>query len=178
MTRAAVTPWTTPLRVALAVLLAFVALGAVGAGPAAAAGRAASAETLVIHVKSVLTGRSVKDVAPRNAFGKGDEVVMSDGLSNVLPQFGKPKGARIGVDVARVTYVREGVSRIVGITTFPDGTVRFEGTVSAAGSRVRVVGGTGRYAGATGTVAVRDLPRAGQAINVYTIRLAPRAISV
>lgn len=175
MTRAAVTPWTTPLRLALTVLLAAVA---VGAGPAAAAGRAASAETVVIHVKSVLTGRSVEDVAPKNAFGKGDEVVMSDTLSNVLPQFGKPKGARIGADVARVTYVREGVSRIVGVTTFPDGTVRIEGTLTTTGARVRVVGGTGRYAGATGTVAVRDLPQEGQAINVYTIRLAPKAVVV
>lgn len=166
------------MRVGLTVLLAVAALATIGAGPAAAGSSAVAAETVVIHVRSVLTGRSVEDVAPKNAFGKGDAVVMTDALSNVLPQFGKPKGARIGVDVARVTFVREGVSRIVGLTTFPDGTVRIEGTLTPSGARVRVVGGTGRYAGATGTVAVRDLPQEGQAVNVYTIRLAPKAIVV
>lgn len=145
---------------------------AVGPAPAASA---APAETVVIRVRSVLTGQSSKDVAPKNRFTKGDQVTMTDSLANLVPQFGKPKGAIVGADLARITFVREGVVRVVGIATFPDGTVRFEGVLSSSTSAARVVGGTGRYAGATGTITVRDLPKQGEAVNVYTIRLVAKA---
>jgi hypothetical protein len=82
-------------------------------------------------------------------------LVQRDNLFNITPQFGKSAGALIGKDQATITFISGVKATVVGSTSFPGGTVRFKGTVlftSTSPASLGIVGGTGRYAHATGTV--------------------------
>jgi Dirigent-like protein len=134
-----------------------LALGVLGVSDSAAA--AAHARTLVITVKSVETSARSIDRPPkgiaRGQFSAGDVLILHDRLINLARQLGRPKGATVGVDEATLTFTSNTNAKLVGSATFPDGSVRFRGSVSAnaKGTLVMsVIGGTGAYARARGTV--------------------------
>ena len=123
----------------------------------------------MIRVKSVTTASIPTDKAPKGA-SKGDRVVMRDRLLNAARQFGKPAGAAVGRD--------EGVLLLTG-----ESAATFTGVDDAAGRhapapRVRParregrafssIGGTGKYAGARGTLEVGD---GKSPLNVYHLML-------
>ena len=123
-----------------------------------AAGSTASAfgsSVLVIQVKSVQTFARVVHNQPPSALSKGDVLLQRDNLFNITPQLGKTAGALIGKDRATISLISQTKATVAGTTSFPGGTVRFRGTVSFTSTHpaaLRIVGGTGRYARATGTV--------------------------
>jgi hypothetical protein len=142
--------------------------------PAQAAHEADSA-TQTIRLVSMTVGiHTVVDRAPKGVPNKGDAVREESVLSNDVRQFGRPKGAPVGSDVATYTIVstRPMRMRLKLTVKLPGGTLR--GTAQVAGSgfpTIRIVGGTRNFAGARGTGVVR--PRAGgrAALNVYRLRL-------
>lgn len=153
-------------RLVLACALAGLLLAAGVARAAPQAGRA-----VVVHLRSTLvSAEMLRDTGAEGLDRPGDVLRMRDTVANGIPQFGRATGAVVGTDVATVTRLADGRSRLVGSVTLPDGVIRFAGTVTRAGaSSVRVVGGTGRYLGATGKVIVRDTQTPGVAINVYSM---------
>jgi len=140
----------------------------------AAAG--ASSDATLIRVISVATSIKTHDAPPKGP-SKGDYVVIDDKLTNYAAQFGRKKGALVGTDHAVERNI--GNNRVVvdGVARFPNGTVHFKGElkVDARGiAAVPVVGGTGDYESATGTVAIANLTKDGKtALNVYALKTLP-----
>jgi hypothetical protein len=158
---------------AAAVLLAFASL--VPALPAAASD-GATARSLTIRVYVTEVTQTIEDVPPKSltlgyVYTKGDTVRGTESLRNAVRQFDKPKGADVGTD----RYVIVGVAlqkvRVDFVTTFPGGTVhaRGEGTRPSK-PEVPVVGGTGVYAGATGSIEGEHLAN-GKKLNIYRLRI-------
>ena len=59
-----------------------------------------------------------------------------------------------------------------GVARLPGGTVVVRGVVALAGpGSTKVVGGTGRFAKATGRVAVGPATKSGRALNVFYLTL-------
>ncbi len=134
---------------------AFLGLGFVAIIAAVSAADAGGSSALVIRVKSVETSARVVHNQPPSALSRGDVLVQRDNLFNITPQLGKSAGALIGKDRATITLTSRVKATVAGTTTFPGGTVSFKGTVSFTSTRpaaLQIVGGTGRYAHATGTV--------------------------
>jgi hypothetical protein len=156
-----------------AVLLASVSLAM--ALPAAASD-AATDRSLTIRVYVTEVTQSIKDVPPKtfareHEYTKGDTIRGTETLRNAVQQFGKPKGAAVGTDRYAITAVAWQKIRVDFVTRFPGGTVHAHG-VGKAGSKpeVPIVGGAGRYAGATGVVEGRHLAN-GEKLNVYCMQV-------
>jgi hypothetical protein len=147
--------------------LALVALTLLAVAPI---GQARRASALVIRVKSVTTSVVTKDVPPKG-YSKGDVYVETDALFNVDPQFGKAARAQVGTDRATLTFRSATLVLVVGTAKLPGGTISFRGIVrfnATTAQSVTVVGGTGRYAHARGTV------RSGtqsEPLNTYRLTL-------
>jgi hypothetical protein len=139
----------------------------------AAVGQAGPRKTLTIKLRSVVQTTTANDVEPKGP-SAGDRVTVTDRLYNLVAQFGKPKGALVGRDTATVTVLagNQGVD-VRGVTTLPRGTIRTRGRISfgASGWRVPVVGGSGRFSGARGSVAVDEPPTRGHARNIFRLIL-------
>jgi hypothetical protein len=134
---------------------ALLGLGLVGIFATVSAADAAGSSLLVIRVKSVETSSRIAHNQPPSSLSKGDVLVQRDNLFNITPQLGKSAGALIGTDRATITLSSRVTATVAGSTSFPGGTVRFRGTVSFTSTRpaaLLIVGGTGRYVHATGTV--------------------------
>jgi hypothetical protein len=132
---------------------------------------AAGAGTVTIQVTSVLVSMKPIDTKPKGT-SNGDRIIYRDTLVNAVPQFGKKKGARVGSDQGTMTFTSAHSARFDGTARLPGGTVRIKGTVRAISSNVLqipVVGGTGRYASAKGTLTVG--PGEKEALNVYELKL-------
>jgi len=155
------------------VLLASVLL--VMALPAAASDAAApKSVTIRVFVKEVT--QSIKDVPPKtfalkHEYTKGDTIRGTELLRNAVRQFDKPKGATVGTDRYVITAVALQRIRVDFVTRFPGGTVHAHG-VGKAGSKpvVPIVGGTGVYAGATGSIEGQHLP-SGEKLNIYRLHV-------
>jgi hypothetical protein len=146
----------------VAVLLAVAALAAPGA---------AQAESLTIQVTSVVIKVTAIDKKPKGT-SKGDRVIQRNKLINAVRQFGKPKGARVGTDEGTVTFTSAHTNRYDGVARLPDGTIRVKGAVRlllGGGIRIPIVGGTGRYAAATGVLDVAAGDE--RVLNVYRLTL-------
>jgi hypothetical protein len=119
---------------------------------------AAHERLLVVTVKSVETSARAIDVAPKGMtngkFSAGDVLVVRDRLVNLAPQLGRPTGASVGTDQARIRFLSAAEAEIVGSATFPAGSVRFRGRAAMHKGKLvlSVTGGTGAYANARGTV--------------------------
>jgi hypothetical protein len=154
------------MRSLLVVLLALAGAFTVSAA------NGAHSSTIVIRVKSVQTfGRMVHN-APPASLSKGDVIVERDKLYNVARQFGKPVGALVGTDQATITLLAGNLATLTGSAVLPDGTVKFKATVhviSAAPAPIPIIGGTGRYAHARGSVSESNAAGANTALNTYTI---------
>jgi hypothetical protein len=148
----------------LAALLGSMLLAAVAASAATPA-LAAPSTGIVITVKSVTTASIPRDTPPKGA-SKGDRIVMRDRLLNVGRQFGKPAGAVVGRDEGVLVLTDPTSGTFDGVTTLPGGTIRLHGIIRDGFETFTVVGGTGRYAHARGTVSVG---RGASPLNVYRI---------
>jgi hypothetical protein len=156
-----------------AVLLASLLL--VMALPAAASDNAA-AKSVTIRVLVTPVTRKIKDVPPktlkvRGEWSKGDTLSGTSILRNAVPQFGKPKGARVGTSSFTDIALSSQMVRTDGVARLPGGTLHIRG-VAPIGLTVKlpIVGGTGIYAGATGVVEGRHLAN-GATLNVCRLQV-------
>jgi hypothetical protein len=117
---------------------------------------AAAAAERTITVTSVTVSMVNRDVKPKGP-SPGDTVTYRDRLLNPVAQFGKKKGAVVGSDRGKLTYVTAHTATFAGTVALPGGTLKLSGSVFSTpggGLVVPIVGGTGRYAYARGTLTV------------------------
>jgi hypothetical protein len=114
------------------------------------------------------------DRPPEGVESKGDVLYVKAVLRNWSAQFHRPPNAVVGSDAWVFTALaRRGWSFVTAKVKLPDGTLRLQGRVHVS-SYVRyvpVVGGTGRFANARGTVRVQErssLP----SLNDYRLRFS------
>jgi hypothetical protein len=91
---------------------------------------------------------------------------------NVAPQFGKGANARVGVDRWTMTFTGAHSARVAGEAVLPGGRIRFSGPLTADavnGLTIPVVGGTGRYAQASGVLVVGS--GTSSSLNIYRLVL-------
>jgi hypothetical protein len=168
------------LRRALAALLAGVPVLAAACGgggstapPAttSAAAPRAKETAVTIRVRSVVSARSEHDAPPRGA-SAGDRIVFTDALLNAARQFGRGRNARVGTDRWTMTFTSAHSARLAGEAVLPDGKIRFAGPLTPDANQevtVPVVGGTGRYAHASGVLVVGS--GTSSSVNVYRLVL-------
>jgi hypothetical protein len=153
-------------------VLLLAAVLAVSLAPAAATAQG----TTTIRLVSVGTSDRLRDAPPAGP-SRGDASVQTSRLLNAAAQFGKPKGAVVGRDRATITLTGPSSATITGVATLPGGTLSLRGAmrVTAGGLVFPVVRGTGRYAGARGTVTITALAGQNRALNVYRLVYPPTA---
>jgi hypothetical protein len=114
------------------------------------------------------------DLAPKGRENKGDWISYKALLLTVGPLFGKQrKNQPVGWEEGTQTYVNATDARVRGTATFPgQGTIRFRGLMKeVAGGKITVpiVGGTGKFSGATGTLLIG--PGQVRSVNTYRLNL-------
>ena len=142
-------------------------------------GTAATHRTLMVTLKSVQTYSAAVDAPPKGMssgrFSAGDFIVIRDNLFNRAPQLGKPAGAKVGTDQSKLTFLSGTRASVVGSARLPGGTVSFKGRLSTSATGVislAITGGTGKYAGARGTVTEPASDNdASNATNTYHVIL-------
>ena len=130
---------------------------------------ASAARSRTIDVISVTEKMVAHDVGPKGA-SDGDTITYRDRLLNAGAQFGKKKGASIGTDTGKLTFTGVHSATYEGTATLPGGTIRLSGAVystSGGGIVVPVVGGTGAFAHAQGTLTVG--PGKDRVLNTYRV---------
>jgi hypothetical protein len=160
------------MRIRLAVVAA-TALVTVAFGASAGVGAGANAAPSPNVIKLVSTTTSQRAIdKPPTGQSPGDGVFATSRLQNLVRQFGKAQGAVVGSDRGTTTLLQSGATRMDGIATLPGGTVHFHGIPKpvSGGSIIPVVGGTGIYDGATGTLTITDIDQL-RAINVYRLKM-------
>jgi hypothetical protein len=138
---------------AFALALPLVAVGSASGSTPSSGGTPTS---LVIRVTSHVTASFNDDRAPKGE-SNGDRYLVRDNLINAARQFGKRVGAVVGHDSGIIIVTGAKTGSIVGVATLPGGKIRFKGVLSltsAPGPPLKVTGGTGRYARATGAVVI------------------------
>lgn len=149
----------------------------VGALPTGASDAAASKSVTISVFMTPVTQSLTKDVPPTTVrllgkFTKGDTVSATALLRNVVPQFGKPKGAKVGTFSAVVVSLSSQTVREDGVARLPGGTVHVRGEWKVVPhTKLRIVGGAGIYAGATGVVERRFLVMPTRQLNIYRLQL-------
>ena len=112
---------------------------------------------------------------PTNAKSGDYSVDSRDNLMNAAPQFGQRLGVRVGTDVGRFTYTPAHTATYAGVTRLPGGTVKVRGMAFAHDGKVliRVVGGSGKYKGATGflTIGLGHVKSKTRSTNTYELTL-------
>ena len=90
-------------------------------------------------------------------------------LLNVVPQFGRKAGAAVGTEHSTLTFRSSTRATISGAVTLPGGTLSYRGAGRIGSSTPNpVVGGTGRFAGARGTLVVGN---GTSPLNTYRLTL-------
>ncbi len=155
-------------RLASTLALAAVAACLTAMGGSVASGAAPA--TTVITVRSVTTATIPSDKPPKGA-SKGDRLLLRDRLVNVARQFGKPPGAVVGRDEGVILLTGPNSGTFEGLTTLPGGTLRLHGVIRNGTLSFSVVGGTGRYAHARGTI---DVGSGKSPLNTYHLTLGTK----
>jgi hypothetical protein len=139
------------------------------------AANATATKSVTIRVLVEPVTRKTKDVPPktrwRGEYTKGDTISGTSILRNAMPQFGKPKGARVGTSSFVITALSSRTARDDATAKLPGGTVHAHG-VGAIGSnpKVPIIGGTGLYTGATGVVEGQVLAN-GDELDVFRFQV-------
>jgi len=150
----------------LALLLLFLVVPA-GAIP----GVANADRTLTIRLKSVTVSSAVDDHPP-NGPSKGDVYHGRFRLLNVVTQFGRKAGVAVGTERSSLTLTSPSTALVSGVVDLPGGTIAYRDAGRIGSSApIRVVNGTGAFAGATGTLRVGG---GTSPINTYTLTLPSR----
>lgn len=134
----------------------------------------AGAKTQTIQLVSTAKGkpRVLRDRVPKGTLSPGDVFSESSTLRNAVAQFGRPKGAIVGSDVATYTLVSVSRADVKGTARLPGGTIRIAATLTS--QRIpsfRVIGGSGAFAHARGALELRESSAPGSALNIYHLRL-------
>lgn len=154
-------------------LVLAIALGVALLALPAHAERGSAGKTQIIRLVSTAKGkpRTLVDRAPRGTLSPGDVFEERSTLRNAVAQFGRPKGAIVGSDVATYTIVSTSRASVKGSARLPGGTLRIAAVLTPQQIPVfRVVGGSGAFAKARGQLELRSL-NVGSALNVYRLRL-------
>jgi hypothetical protein len=152
----------------------WILIAAISFALAAIPAQGAASKAMTLRLTSTTTALElVKDSEPTNVLSTGDVVRARSTLRNAVAQFGRPKGTVVGRDVGVVTMVSSAEGTVKVTATLPGGTIRSTGKDTAVPNQsLRVVGGTGKFAGARGVLAVRTLDvRSRRALNVYRLQL-------
>lgn len=155
----------------------WVAVAAVLAGlvvlPAQAAQHTDSAARTIRLVSTNGTMKVLVDKAPKGQPSKGDILQEKTTLRNAVAQFGKAKGAVVGSDAGIYTFLSPTVVNMKVTVKLPGGTLR--GTARIEGNTLpvlKVVGGTGAFAGARGTGQIKKAPAGVNGVlNTYRLQL-------
>jgi hypothetical protein len=134
----------------------------------------AEGTTVIRLISNFHHAQLVVDRAPQGEAGAGDVILSFDRLQNAARQFGQPKGALVGHDKGRFTFVTRTRMHLDGWTTLPGGRIHVRGLVRTVRGDIvgtAVVGGTGAFAGAHGTVTVTPYPTTARTLLVYRLRL-------
>lgn len=146
---------------------------------ALAAGQAtAGSPPTVIALVSTTTSSSQIDVKPKGTVNAGDGEISTSRLANARAQFGKPKGAVVGSDKGTVIYTGQHSARMKAVAKLPGGTLILNGPLQPVTGNavvIAVVGGTGIFAGATGTLTILPPSSPSTAVNVYRLTYGPIA---
>ena len=149
-------------------ILAILAVALVAAATAvAASGDAAKETTLDLALDGQHAVRTLVDAAPKHRAGApddsaGDTIVLHAPVLDA-------HGARVGtIDATFLTTEpgtnakHDGSEQLTGTLLLPGGQIAILGTVGAYArtSRVAIIGGTGKYAGARGQVTAHFTPQA------------------
>lgn len=130
-----------------------------------------------IQVLSVVTYVHRVDQPPKGV-SDGDTVDSRDRLLNATKQFGLRSGARVGSDHGRFTYTSTHSASYSGEASLPGGTVTVRGTVLVRADgqlMIPVVGGSGKYKGATGFLTIG--PGKKRAINTYELTMPGASVA-
>ena len=114
------------------------------------------------------------DAKPKGA-SKGDTLVYRDRLLNAKAQFGKKRGASVGTDSGTLTFTSAHTATFKGEAKLPGGTLMLSGgvyTLQNGDLVIPVSGGTGAYAGVTGTLTVGT--GKNHVRNTYMLKTATR----
>jgi hypothetical protein len=138
----------------------------------AAASDAAAAKSFTVRVYAKEVTQSIKDVPPKTfpltrEYTKGDTIRGTELLRNAVRQFNKPKGANVGTDRCVIIAVAFQMVRVDFVTRFPGGTVHAK---AGSNPEVPIVGGTGVYAGANGSIEGQHLAN-GEKLNIYRLQI-------
>lgn len=142
----------------------------------AAASDAATAKSFTIRVYVTQVTQSIRDVPPKtlrlaHEYTKGDTIRGTEILRNAVRQFNKPKGANVGTDRYVIIAVAWQKVRVDFVIRFPGGTVHAHGEGKIGSKpKVPIVGGTGLYAGATGSIEGQHLAN-GEKLNIYRLQI-------
>jgi hypothetical protein len=148
-------------------------LAAAWLAPAAAS----AAGQRTIQVLSVVTYVHRVDQPPKGV-SDGDTVDSRDRLLNATKQFGLRSGARVGSDHGRFTYTSTHSASYSGEASLPGGTVTVRGTVLVRADgqlMIPVVGGSGKYKGATGFLTIG--PGKKRAVNTYELTMPGASVA-
>jgi len=150
----------TPKRV----LVAFVAIVAFTVPAVTSAAGPPTVALISFTTSSIATDRAPKGPS------RGDRYVTTSRLVNAKRQFGAKKGAVVGSDRGTITLTGPRSARINAVATLPGGTIRVRGPMKEQTNAtlvVPVVGGTGAFAGARGTLTINGTAK--RAWNVYRL---------
>jgi hypothetical protein len=157
-----------------------VALAALGTALLFATGaQARPTQTVTIQFTSWITEQTNHDIPPKGKLNKGDYVAFRDLLVNRKAQFGKKAGKPAAYDIGTMTSTGGSKTKIYVKAYFPKiGTITYGGpfvTRKDGTTVVPITGGTGAFAGATGTVIIGK----GQAKspNTYIVTV-PHALNL
>jgi hypothetical protein len=143
--------------------------------PAHASHRGASATMTIRLISTATDGGWLHDGEPQGDLNKGEVFWIKSTLRNAIPQFNRPKGAIVGSDVTTIKVVSTSpaIDDATLVTKLPAGTLRGAGRVRETKTQVMpVTGGTGKFAGARGTLESTSLDANGdRSLNVYRLRL-------
>lgn len=135
--------------------------------------REAGASTMTFRLLSTPTSFRQVDLPPKGIESRGDMLYVKSVLRNWSKHFRRPANAVVGSDAwVLTTLERPGWSLVKAEVKLPGGTLRLQGRVHVS-SYVRyvpVVGGTGRFANARGTLRAQErasLP----SLNDYRLRI-------
>jgi hypothetical protein len=131
----------------------------------------AEAPTRIQLVSVTVQGKMLADAPPKGLASAGDRFSDRSRLLNAAPQFGRKRGAVVGSDSTTWRYISATTIAIRAKVKLPGGTLTIRGRMrvdDTPGFVLPVIGGSGAYARARGTITVGPLPN-GRASNVYRL---------
>ena len=175
---------------ALALLMGFLLYGGVRGGakdstadvasaaPAAPATLDTTASSMSFRLLSIEASIRFVDRPPKGTSNQGDAVYVKDELRNGWSdQFGRPRNAIVGRDsMIRIFLAKSGWELDKLNVTLPGGTLRLRARGRLHNQTIffHVVGGTGRYANARGTM-TWQMRGSNPNLNDYHLQLHKRA---